>query len=56
MGIYVVVRKSRKSKLAISGDGAPGRKGVKMQWYHDIPSFRNTVARDISASSGISGF
>ena len=56
MAIYVVVRKSRKNKSAISGDGAPGRQGVKMQWYHDIPSFRNTVARDISASNGIGGF
>ena len=47
---------SRKNKFAILGVEAPGRQGAKTQGYLDIPSFRNTVGRDASASKMLSYF
>ncbi|MGA8240248.1 MAG: hypothetical protein WB818_06705 [Desulfobacterales bacterium] len=47
---------SRKNKLAILGDEAPDRQGAKTQEYLDIPSFRNAVGRDASASKMLSYF
>jgi hypothetical protein len=41
---------SRKNKFAILGVEAPAWQGAKTQEYLDIPSFRNAVRRDASAS------
>jgi len=37
---------SRKNKVAILADEAPGRQDVKMQEYLDMPSFLFAAGRD----------
>ena len=47
---------SQKYKFATLGVEEPGRQGAKTLGYLDIPSFRNTVGRDASASKMLSYF
>jgi hypothetical protein len=53
---FVQTKGSRENKLANLSVEAPGRQGAKTQDNLDIPSLRNAVGRDASASKMLSYF